>query len=131
MLSYFQTISVAYIILLFVVLFRNSLWGVVLHLYPYVRKKNILHIFTQHILHKVLLEMMTPLYYSHRGHCKDYSYKRNAVVLNTEQLQIREFLSSLLGKERKKERKSDAIGTKEEKGSKAIHACEISLQCER
>lgn len=39
MLSYFQTISVAYIILLFVVLFRNSLWGVVLHLYPYVRKK--------------------------------------------------------------------------------------------
>lgn len=37
-----------------------------------------------------------------------------------------EFLRSLLGKKIKKERKSVAIGTKEEKGSKAIPACEIS-----
>jgi len=38
------------------------------------------------------------------------------------QLLIREFLSSLLGKKRKKERKSSAIGTNKEKGSKAISA---------
>lgn len=48
--------------------------------------------------------------------------KRNAVVLNIVQLQIREFLSSLLGMKRKKKRKSGAMGSNKEKGSKAITA---------